>query len=155
MTQNPGSHHILEHVQEERDLGVIVDSQLKFSSHSQKVSANASRALGIIKYSITSRSRHVICKLYKGLVRPCLEVWTILATPRFKRDKVVFEETQRRANKLIAGMENKPYSERLREINLPSLVYRRKRGEMILAHKLLSTNQENELLEIDPSHITR
>ena len=87
MTQNPGSHHILEHVQEERDLGVVVDSQLKFSSHSQKISANASRALGIIKHSITSRSRHVITKLYKKLVRPCLEVGTILATPQLKKTK--------------------------------------------------------------------
>ena len=75
--------------------------------------------------------------------------------PQFKKDKVVLEQIQRRATKLIAGMENKPYSERLRELNLPSLVYRRKRGDMIQAHKLLSTNQENELLEIDPSHITR
>ena len=108
MTQNPGSHHILEHVQEERDLGVIVDSQLKFSSHSQKISANASRALGIIKHSITSRSRHVITKLYKGLVGPCLVVGTILAAPRFKKGKVVLEKIQRRATKLIAGMEKKP-----------------------------------------------
>ena len=81
MTQNPGCHHILEYVQEERDLGVIVDSQLKFSSHSQKISANVSRALGIIKHGITSRSRHVITKFYEGLVRLCLEVGTILATP--------------------------------------------------------------------------
>ena len=73
MTQNPGSHHILEYVQEERDLGLVVDSQLNFSSHSQKISANASRALGIIKHSIASNSRHVITKLYKGLVRPKLE----------------------------------------------------------------------------------
>ena len=51
-------------------------------------------------------------------------------------------------------MENKPYSERLRELNHPSLIYRWKHGEMIQAHKLLSTNQEKELLEIDPSHIT-
>ena len=51
-------------------------------------------------------------------------------------------------------MENKPYSEWLRVLNLPSLVYRQKRGDMIQAHKLLSANQENELLEIDPSHIT-
>ena len=91
MTQKPGSHHILEHIQEEWDLGVIVDSQLKFSSYSQKISANASRALGIIKHSITSRSRHVITKLYKGLVRPCLEVGTILATPWFKKDKVMLQ----------------------------------------------------------------
>jgi len=50
-------------------------------------------------------------------------------------------------------MENKPYSEWLREVNLPSLVYRQIRGDMIQVHKLLSTNQENELLEIDPFHI--
>ena len=155
MTQNSGSHHTIEPVQEESDLGVIVDSQLKFSSHSQKISANASRALGIIKHSITSRSKHVITKLYKGLVRPRLEVGTILATPRFKKDKAVLEQIQRRATKMIAGMENKTYSERLKELNLPSLVYRRKRGDMIQAHKLLSTNRENEILEIDTSHKTR
>ena len=51
-------------------------------------------------------------------------------------------------------MENKPCNEQLKELNLPSLVYRQKRWDMIPAHKLLSTNQENELLEIDPSHIT-
>ena len=93
MTQIPGSHHI-QHLQEERDLGVIVDSQLKFSSHSQMISANASRALCIIKHSITSRRRHVITKLYKGVVRPCLEVGTILATPRFKNDKVMLKQIE-------------------------------------------------------------
>ena len=52
-------------------------------------------------------------------------------------------------------MEKKPYCEQLRELNLLSLVYRWKCGDMIQAYKLLSTNQENELLEIDPSHITQ
>ena len=136
------------------DLGVFVDSHLKFCSHSQKISANASRALGIIKHSITSRSSYVTTKLYKGLVRPKLEVGTILATPQFKKDKVVLEQIQQRATKLITSMENKPCSEWLKELNLPSLVYIQKRGDIIQAHKLLSTNQENQLLEIDPSHIT-
>ena len=68
----------------------------------------------------------------------------------------MLEQIQQRASKLIAGMENKPYSERLREFNpSPLLVYRRKHGDMIQAHELLFTNQENELLEIDHSHITR
>ena len=79
---------------------------------------------------------------------------TILATPQFKKDKVVLEKIQKRATKLIASMENKPYSEWLRELNFPSLVYKQKYGDMIQVHKLLSTNQENELLEINPSHIT-
>ena len=74
--------------------------------------------------------------------------------PLIQKDKVVLEQIQWRATKLIVGMENKPYSEQLKELNLPSLVYRRKHGDMIQAHKILSTNQENELLEIDPSHIT-
>ena len=50
----------------------------------------------------------------------CLEVGTIPATPWFKKDKLVLEKIQQRATKLIAGMENKPHSEQLREFNLPS-----------------------------------
>ena len=68
---------------------------------------------------------------------------TILATPWFKKDKVVLEQIQQKATKLIGGMENKSYSEWLRELNHPSLVYRRKREDMIQAHKLLATSQKN------------
>ena len=41
------------------------------------------------------------------------------------------ESTQRRATKLISQLKDKIYEERLRELELPSLVYRRKRRDMM------------------------
>ena len=35
-------------------------------------------------------------------------------------------------------MKNLPYCERLRQLNLPSLVYRRARGDMILLYKIMN-----------------
>ncbi len=44
---------------------------------------------------------------------------------------------QRRATKLVPGLYDKTYEERLRLLNLPSLAYRRLRGDMIEVFKLL------------------
>ena len=54
-----------------------------------------------------------------------------VAQPVFKKDKEKIERVQRRATKLVKGMENKAYSERLEELKLPSLEYRRKRADVI------------------------
>ena len=50
-----------------------------------------------------------------------------VAQPVYKKDKEKIERVQHRATKLVLGMENKAYSERLEELKLPSLEYRRKR----------------------------
>ena len=42
---------------------------------------------------------------------------------------------QHRATKLVLGMENKAYSERLEELKLPSLEYRRKRADVVQTYK--------------------
>ena len=43
----------------------------------------------------------------------------------------------RRATKLIPGLYDKPYKERLAAIKVPSMRYRRMRGDMILVYKIL------------------
>ena len=48
------------------------------------------------------------------------------------------EKVQKRATKMIQGMENFKYPERLRQLELPTLAYRRNRGDMIVTYKLLS-----------------
>jgi len=43
---------------------------------------------------------------------------------------------QKRARKIIQGMGNFKYPERLRQLELPTFAYRRNRGDMIVTYKL-------------------
>ena len=54
-----------------------------------------------------------------------------VAQPVYKKDKEKIERVQHRATKLVLGMENKAYSERLEELKLPSLEYSRKRADVM------------------------
>ena len=60
-------------VNSERDLGVTIDRTLKFSEHCNIVANSANSVLGMIKRTITCRSKNIIARLYKALVRPKLE----------------------------------------------------------------------------------
>ena len=58
--------------------------------------------------------------------------------PRFQKEVVKLEKVQRRATKMVYGLTNKPYEKRLQLLNLPTLVYRRYRGDMIEVFKYLN-----------------
>ena len=75
--------HPLSSVNNEQDLGVTIDNELKFSTHAKRSAAGASSTLGLIKCTISTCSSKVISLLYKGLVHPKLEVGMSLASPYF------------------------------------------------------------------------
>ncbi len=47
------------------------------------------------------------------------------------------EKIQRRATKLVPTIKDLPYEERLRHLRLPSLLHRRRRGDMIQMYKIV------------------
>ena len=131
------SDTVLTSVSEERDLGVIISDDLKVGRQCHRAAGNASRMLGCIGRGINSRKREVLMPLYRALVRPHLEYCVQYWRPYLQKDIETLERVQRRATKLVHGLQDKTYQERLKDLNMYSLDERRDRGDMIETFKYI------------------
>ncbi|CAM5145823.1 unnamed protein product [Natator depressus] len=123
---------------QEKDLGVIMDSSLKTSMQCAAAVKKANGMLGIIKKWIENKMDNTLLPLYKSVVRPHLEYCVQMWPPHLKKDTLALEKVQKRATKMIRGLERVPYEERLKRLGLFILEKRRLRGDMIEVYKIMS-----------------
>ena len=140
----------------EKDLGVLVDEELSFK---KEVSARAKKGntiMGIIRRTFTYMNEEMFCCLFKSLVRPHLEYASSVWSPNLKQDIKRLEDVQRRATKQVPGLKSLTYPERLRRLKLPTLVFRRKRGDLIevfkIVHGLYDVNSEHFFTMMEDSN---
>ena len=129
----------LDHVFEEKDLGVTIDSDLKFEDHMSLKIIKANAIMGLIRRSFSFLDCKLFKKLFITFVRPHLEYAQAVWAPHLIKHINMIENVQRRATKLVDGLNNVEYSDRLKRLNLPTLAYRRARGDMIEVYKHFHT----------------
>ena len=83
-------------------------------TNKQKKQKKGNAIWGCINRSIASKSCEVLVPFYSALVRPHLEYCIQFLATHFKKDADKLERVQRRATRMIGGLETKPYGERQR-----------------------------------------
>ena len=135
--KNGEDHTILNKSEFEKDLGVNIDTILDFKVHIKTTVKKARSAAGIINRHIIHKTPKIMVQLFKSMVRPILEYANAVWAPYLKKDIILLESIQRNFTKKIKGMREKSYEERLTKLKLPSLQYRRLRGDLIEVYKII------------------
>ncbi len=128
---------VLSSVNQERDIGVLVESSLKPSLQCAEASRKASVVLGQITRAFLYRDRFIFLKLYVQFVRCHLEFASPVWSPWHIGDIEILEKVQRRAVNFITGLKGVTYEDKLKELGILSLVDRRSRADLIQVFKIL------------------
>ena len=119
---------ILSKTVKEKDLWVIMNANMKVSEQCRIAASKGNQVLGMIWRNITYTIFFWIIPLYKAIVRPHLEYCIQAWNPHLRKDVDMLDKIQRRATKLIPGLRDLTYEERLKECGLTTLDTRRLRG---------------------------
>ena len=146
---------ILEISEEEKDLGVLIDSKLSFEQHIASKVNKANSLVGLIRRSFEFLDGDMFRRLFTSIVRPHLEYANAVWNAHLKKHIVALENVQRQASRMIPGMKALSYEERLRKLKLSTLAFRRYRGDMIelykLTHGLYDDQVISDFLDLKPS----
>ena len=91
---------------EEKDLGITIDSKLNFQQHINIQVKRANKKLGIINRTFNYMDKERFLVLYKSLVRPHLEYGSVVWSVINKKEAILIENVQRRAIRLVKEIQH-------------------------------------------------
>jgi hypothetical protein len=131
------NNDLIPEVTSNRDLGIIIDPHLNFVDHIQKIANQAASKTGNIRHSFQSQSVAFRKKAFVSCIRPSLEYASTVWSPQYLKYIVQVERGQRRYSSLIPAFIDQSYSERLQNLNLDTLLFRRFARDLFLVFKLV------------------
>lgn len=134
---NSQGERALAETTEEKDLGVWVTKDMKSAVAVAHAASKANQLLGLIKRCFSYLDIHLVKQLYTVMIRPHLEYGNVIWHPQYKKEIDLLESVQHRATRMVPGFWKIDYQDRLRKMRLPSLVFRRLRGDAIEVYKHL------------------
>ena len=140
---------------EEKDLRVWVTNNAKPSNHVAHAVSKANQLLGLIKRTFSYMDSDLMRLLFTSVIRPHLEYTNVVWHPFLRIDIDLIERVQHRATKMVPSLSRLPYEERLKKMNMPSLFYRRIRGDVIEAYKYLHGVYDTDSTDLLPLYETR
>lgn len=121
-----------------RDLGVTVDTSMKFHEHIDSLSHKASGLCHNFLKSTVCRTPEFMTFLFNTHIRPLLDYGSCLWNTGFVEDARKLERVQRRWTKRIDNLAELSYAERLHELDLFSIQGRLLRSDLIQYWKVIN-----------------
>ena len=133
-------HIDLQHVNEEKDLGVMITSKLTWETQVLIVSAKANKLLGLLRRTCPMLTDVKVRRsLYLALVKSQMSYATEVWSPSHSTLKQKAERVQRRATRWILQIKQGElsYKERLIHLDLLPLIYDREVKDLVFLYEAL------------------
>jgi hypothetical protein len=121
----------LPFVDSHKDLGVLVDTKLRFHQHILSIVGKASGLANNLLRSTVNRSPQFMMALFKSHIRPILDYCCCVWNSEYVGNLRMLEAVQRRWTKRVEGLSELSYAERLDSLNLFSICGRLLRADLI------------------------
>jgi len=132
----------LKFVSSSKDLGVFVDTKLRFHQQVRSMVGRASALAQNLLRSTVNRSPDFMIRLFVTHVRPLLDYCSCLWNVGYLGDSRLVESVQRRWTACIEGLGSMNYGERLKFLGMYSLRGRRLRTDLIKYWRILTSPDE-------------
>jgi hypothetical protein len=132
----------LKYVDSYKDLGVWVDSSLRFHQHTRVIAAKAGGLASNMLRSTVCREPSFMVSLFVSHIRPLIDYCSCAWNTGYISDHKLLESVQRRWTKKVNGLSEMNYGDRLRRLNLFSIKGRLLRADLIKYWKILHGNNE-------------
>ena len=119
------------------DLGIIIDSKLKFNLHINRIVAKAFNRTNLILKCFLSKDVPTLVRAFNVYVRPILEYASCVWSPHYITDINRIESVQRNFTKRLPGCALLNYKDRLQLLNMETLESRRLRQDLLMTYKIL------------------